>query len=70
VAADRSTLLPNKLREPTTIACFGRIFYSVPTESSPDRVAAAAIAGLFLQSAWRIIGTARRELNEVGATVE
>ena len=32
----------------------------------PDLVVAAAIAGLFLQSAWRIIASARRELAEVG----
>ncbi len=32
----------------------------------PDLVVAAAIAGLFLQSAWRIIAAARRELAEGG----
>jgi len=36
----------------------------------PDLIVAAAIAGLFLQSAWTIVRTARRELNEVGATVK
>lgn len=30
----------------------------------PDLIVAAAIAGLFLQSAWRIVATARRELGE------
>ena len=32
----------------------------------PDLIVAAVIAGLFLQSAWRIIVAARRELGEAG----
>jgi cation diffusion facilitator family transporter len=32
----------------------------------PDLLVAAAIAGLFLQSAWRIIAAARREVGEAG----
>ncbi len=32
----------------------------------PDLIVAAAIAGLFLQSAWKIIAAARRELGEGG----
>ncbi len=32
----------------------------------PDLVVAAVIAGLFLQSSWRIIASARRELAEAG----
>lgn len=33
----------------------------------PDLVVATAISGLFLQSAWRIIAAARRELAEIGS---
>ena len=35
--------------------------------SWPDLIVAAAIAGLFLNSAWKIVGAARRELNEMPA---
>lgn len=34
--------------------------------SWPDLIVAAGIASLFLHSAWKITGTARRELREVG----